>query len=141
MKDIIWDDNLMSLNVEIIDNQHKKLIDIINQLSKSILTHSQDKDILKIIDYLIEYINIHFTTEEVFLEVLSYEEKTNHIQLHLEFKNKVLIIKNKITEEKEDIGTFSIEILNNLHIFVSDWLIHHIIGNDKDIFKLIESKK
>lgn len=141
MKDIIWNDSLMAINMEIIDTQHKKLIDILNKLSHSILSNSQDHDILEIIDTLIDYIDIHFDTEETFFDVLSCEEKKNHIQLHLEFKKKILTIKNKIEEEKKDLGTFSIEILNDLHIFVSSWLINHIVGNDKDIFKLVKSKK
>ena len=110
-------------------------------MSNSIFSHSQDDDIREIINKLIDYINIHFSTEEALLDILSSKEKKSHVEKHLEFKNKVLIIKEKIENQRNDIGSFSIEILNDLYIFVSQWLVGHIIRTDKEIFKLIESKK
>ena len=44
MNTIIWNDKTMSLGIPLIDEQHKELLNIINQLSTSIYSNTQKKD-------------------------------------------------------------------------------------------------
>ena len=61
MNTIIWNDKTMSLGIPLIDEQHKELLNIINQLSTSVYSNTQKKDIFMIINKLIDYANFHFT--------------------------------------------------------------------------------
>jgi hemerythrin-like metal-binding protein len=60
---IVWSDEL-SVNIEEIDKQHKKLIDVINVLFNAMIEGKTQNIIDTIIDDLIDYAKYHFSTEE-----------------------------------------------------------------------------
>jgi hemerythrin-like metal-binding protein len=62
--DIIpWNDNF-NTGIASIDKQHKKLVDIINELATQFAYNSNNIDINNIFDELIDYTNYHFDSEE-----------------------------------------------------------------------------
>lgn len=120
---ITWNDNL-SVKVLAIDQQHKKLIDMMNELSDA-MKSGKGRDILsKIISGLILYTGTHFKTEEKYFDQFDYPEAEIHKKEHEAFVLKVLEFKKGF--EKGDLN-LTVEIMD----FLSDWLQNHIKGSDK----------
>jgi len=123
MRVITWNDNL-SVKVLAIDQQHKKLIDMMNELSDA-MRSGKGRDILsKIISGLILYTGTHFKTEEKYFDQFDHPEAEIHKKEHEAFVLKVLEFKKGF--EKGDLN-LTVEIMD----FLSDWLQNHIKGSDK----------
>ena len=119
-----WDDSY-SVEVSTIDDQHKKLIELVNQLYDA-MRKGQDLIIIgEVIDELIHYTKTHFAYEEAYFEKFGFEKKEEHKAEHKDFVREVEEFKNKF---KEGEITLSIEVLQ----FLSGWLFTHIKGSDKD---------
>jgi len=121
---ITWNESL-SVNVEEIDQQHQKLIMMINELNDA-MKQGKGKDVLgKIIDGLISYTDTHFKVEEDYFVKFGYSDKDIHIKEHTAFVQNISDFKDGFEEGKLSL---SIEIMN----FLSDWLKSHIKGTDKN---------
>jgi hemerythrin len=120
---INWN-NSLSVDVEEIDQQHKRLIAIINDLN-SAMKQGKGKDIIGgIVRGLIDYAVVHFKTEENYFEQFGYSETDDHIAEHVSFIQKVSEFKDGY--EKGTLG-LTIQVMQ----FLSDWLQNHIKGTDK----------
>lgn len=120
---IEWNDTL-SVQVAEIDQQHKKLIDMINQLNDAMMV-GKGKDALSgILSDLIRYTRTHFSTEEKYFNEFAYPDAEQHITEHMTFTQKVGEFKQKL--DSSALG-LSIEVMN----YLSDWLKHHILSIDK----------
>ncbi len=72
-----WNDNL-SVDVKEIDLQHRKLIDMFNELNDAMKT-GKGKDALRtIVNGLISYNATHFKKEEHYFEKFGYPDTANH---------------------------------------------------------------
>jgi hemerythrin len=120
---IEWDDSF-SVGVEEINEQHKKLVSMINELYDA-MKAGKGKDALgPIINGLIDYTQVHFKTEEDYFDKFGYPLTQAHKLEHKGFVDKVTAFKSDF-----DAGNTSltIDVMN----FLKDWLIHHIKGSDK----------
>ncbi len=113
-----------SLGLQEIDNQHIKLIELINRLYDAFIKRQQSDEVIKVIVELSEYIDVHFSTEEVYFKRFNYAETTEHIKEHHFFIEKV---KEFQTQAKENKGRYVFNIIN----FLQDWLVNHITVTDK----------
>ncbi len=121
---IKWNDNLYSVGFEKIDNQHKKLIAVINKLFNSFSEGKAEEIIQEIIQELTDYTQYHFKTEEDIFEKINYPDKEKHINEHQDFVKQISIWKNKIEKDEKDVHY---DLLN----FLKNWLIKHIQKEDK----------
>ena len=126
-----WNEKTMALGIKLIDEQHKELLKIINLLAKSINENSQRKDILLIVEKLIDYVEYHFSAEEELFEKFHYEESKEHKDNHVKFTQKFVDIKNKITNDKSYLNMSSIDISIDIYIYMTNWFINHISGSDR----------
>lgn len=121
---INWSDNL-SVNVKEIDNQHKQLIAMINELDEA-MRNRKGRDILgKIITNMINYTAHHFSTEEKYFAQYGYPATEEHMKEHRAFVDKVNDFNNKFDKARIGLTT---DVIN----FLSDWLKRHIQGTDKN---------
>ena len=85
---IDWDDSF-SVKVKEIDAQHKRLVDMLNELYDA-MRQGKGKEVLgKIIGGLIEYTDVHFKTEEKYFDKFGYPETEAHKKEHSDFVQKV----------------------------------------------------
>ena len=119
---INWDDSL-SIKIDSIDEQHKKLIGMINDFYDSIQNRSNNELISKLIRSMKEYTIEHFKFEENLFKQYNYSHSKEHNQEHELFVKKV-----KELEQKLNSGTIilSFEITS----FLKDWLKKHILVSD-----------
>ncbi|MGB9852179.1 MAG: bacteriohemerythrin [Candidatus Kapaibacteriota bacterium] len=129
---IEWNDNY-SVGVSIIDNQHKQLIRIINELHEGMGT-GKGKDVLgKVLFELIQYVNTHFKTEEEYMKKYGYNEYEAHRYEHEKLTDEV---KRFHEDFKSGKAILSIQIMN----FLRNWLMDHIIVKDKKFGKFLNEK-
>ena len=114
---------LFSVKVQVLDQQHQKLLGFINTLFNALEEH-QDKHILeKVLFELIEYTKYHFESEEAFLKETNYpgfeEQRSAHQQLIAQVE--------EFFDQLKNLDSIKVELFN----FLKGWLTTHILGMDK----------
>ncbi|HEY3324528.1 MAG TPA: bacteriohemerythrin [Planctomycetota bacterium] len=120
---ITWDESL-SVGVAELDNQHKKLIDIINTLHDAMAKGQGGVVLNKTFSALVQYTRQHFTTEERYFERFKYPASTSHRAEHEDLTVQVLDLKERFESGRT---MLSIQTMN----FLKDWLQNHIRKSDK----------
>jgi hemerythrin len=129
---IQWNDTF-SVKVAEIDQQHQKLVSMINELNDA-MKQGKGKDVLsKIINGLVSYTVTHFNTEEKYFDRFGYPETDSHKKEHVAFVKKVSEFKDGFEKGKTSL---SIEVMN----FLSDWLKNHIKVTDKKYSQFFNEK-
>ncbi|MDH7603918.1 MAG: bacteriohemerythrin [Melioribacter sp.] len=120
---INWSDNL-SVNIKGLDNQHKKLVSIINELHDAMKKGESSKVLTKILFEMAAYTKTHFKSEEELFDKYNYPDKIKHKKEHDMFVKKV---DDFMTEYKSGKTNISFELMN----FLTKWLTNHIQVSDK----------
>lgn len=118
-----WRDDL-SVGSTLIDNDHRHIITLVNQLFGA-MEQGKGKDVLvKLLDDLIGFTEIHFKREEEIMQRIQYAELSSHKQNHDKLFKAVQDLREKFIDGK---SMLSIEVSK----FLRDWAIKHIIRDDK----------
>ncbi|HOJ97589.1 MAG TPA: bacteriohemerythrin [Methanospirillum sp.] len=120
---IKWSDSL-SVHVAEIDEQHQKLIHLINTLHDAMLEKKGKEVLADILDQLAAYTVYHFSTEEKYMEQCNYSGFLLHKKEHDSFVDKV---DNLIKDYQANKLGITIDLMN----FLRDWVSHHIQVTDK----------
>ncbi len=117
-----WSNDL-SVGIQEIDEQHKVLVNILNELNLAI-SQGKGKEIRnQIIDRLLEYTRIHFTVEESLMRILGYPKYEKHKQEHERLLSQLEGFSSKMAAP--DVSSYE------LLFFLRSWLINHITRTDK----------
>ncbi|MCG8571880.1 MAG: bacteriohemerythrin [Spirochaetes bacterium] len=122
-----------SVNIIEIDDEHKKIINIINELHDSMLQRAAKSAMSDILKNLIDYTVFHFTKEQKYFEKYNYPHKVDHINKHKEFVDK---IKDFQKGHEEDRMFLSIDVMN----FLKSWLTDNIMGSDHEYTEFFNSR-
>ena len=125
---ISWNDGLV-IGIKSIDDDHKKLLNLINEFSEAIDSNTSDEEFEKIFNELNNYVNEHLLREEVLIKKSGYKEFDAHQNQHKAFVNKIPEIKNKFFSKNNYFDR------KDIIIFLTDWLINHIINEDMKLIK------
>lgn len=118
-----WDEKY-SVGIIKIDDQHKKLIGLVNKLYDA-MREGKGKDILiSILAETLEYTKYHFETEEAMFEKFSYSLKREHIKEHKDLREKVEKLFKDLEAGK---ATITIEVFQ----FLKEWISTHIMQSDQ----------
>jgi hemerythrin len=129
---IKWNEGF-SVNVVKIDQEHKKLVEMVNELTDA-MKEGKGKDVLGgILDGLISYTASHFQTEEDYFQQVKYPDAAAHKQEHAAFVQKVTEFKKEFDAGR---ATVSVHILQ----FLSKWLQSHIKGTDQKYSSFLNEK-
>ncbi|MCO4792838.1 MAG: hemerythrin family protein [Bacteriovoracaceae bacterium] len=124
---IEWDDEVYSVGIKKMDDQHKMLVGLINALEKN--KWNSDKEFLdRVTNTLFDYIKIHFADEEKILKKINYPHLDAHLIGHKDFIEKIQSSVTKL-ENKDETDH---QVLNDLLIYLNEWLVSHILNQDKD---------
>ena len=88
MEKVGWDESL-SIGVDLIDGQHKMLIQRLSEVSEAIEMNQGEGTIAKTLDFLIDYTNFHFSSEEKQMAEKNYPGLDLQKQQHEEFKKSL----------------------------------------------------
>ena len=123
-----FDESLVTGN-EMIDSQHKELIDKINKLLDSCETTKDKLVAVKTLDYLADYTEFHFGEEEKLQEYIQYPGIAEHKKEHDKLRNVVKELYNMLEEEEGPSDAFVEQVNKN----VIEWLYRHIKGFDRSV--------
>lgn len=118
-----WNSSL-SVNISQIDDQHKKLVAMVNDLHKAMKLKKSNMVMGGILDRLIEYTATHFATEEKLFAKYGYPEEKPHVEMHRKLVEQALDIQKKF---KSGDAMISMDLMD----FLKDWLVNHIQKTDK----------
>ena len=121
-----FDDNLITGN-EMIDSQHRELIDRINSLLIACEKEDAAEEAAEMLKYLSDYVNFHFEAEEKFQEEIGYPGIKEHKAKHAEFKQTVGALEMMLGHTNSPRFT---SLVQNQMI---DWLYTHIKGFDRSV--------
>jgi len=118
-----WNDSL-SVKITSIDDQHKKLIELINKFYEQVSHRTNDENISILIKGMKDYTQMHFDNEEKYMMQFNYPNYADHKKEHDFFISKVVELEEKFNKGKV-ILTFEITS------FLKIWIKNHIQGSDK----------
>jgi len=123
----IWDDSYKT-GVDNIDKQHKKLVDLLNQLDENINVGGDTQLVIGLLDELVDYTKYHFSSEEKFMQEHDYDPVSfrKHQQIHQQFVQQ-------IKEAQENCHINPDKVTDELLDFLVQWLINHILLTDKQM--------
>jgi hemerythrin len=132
---VTWEEKY-SMGIELIDNQHKELVVMINELYQACRTGYQtiDAAFIKTVRHMVEYVRLHFDAEEKLMVKFTYPRYLQHKRQHEEMIKLVL---NTISKYK--IGRKFVP--NNFVRNLKDWVFSHIALHDKDFAVFIADQK
>ena len=121
-----WNDNFET-GIEIIDQQHQKLVDIINELANQLANCSNANILDEVFVELADYAAYHFKTEEAIWHehLVTDDWFIEHQKTHERFFEQVMTLKNN----KENLS-FD-EVIHQMLSFLTQWLAAHILEKDK----------
>lgn len=122
-----WSDALKTGN-RAIDNQHKYLIDIINDLAGAIESGQAAQSLKKIVNLLQYYTEWHFCNEEGCMERLKCPYAARNKDAHAQFIQTFLAFRAEL-----DGGGDSNEIATRMYKTLTAWLVQHIQGIDAQL--------
>lgn len=122
-------DNSLVIGNEVIDGQHKELIDRINKLVEACEVNGGKVQAVKMLDYLAEYTDFHFTDEEKLQEEVAYPGLGEHKKKHAEFRSAIRDLYEMLAEEEGPSEAFVKAVNKN----VIEWLYVHIKGYDSSV--------
>ena len=119
-----WKDEY-NTGVTLMDQQHRRLVDLINQLFQCMKDGGDRMVLADVVDELVNYTVTHFRAEEDVMRKHNYPDLEAHQQIHKNFVEQVGVYANKL---KSGERLPPADIYN----FLKDWLISHIEKQDRD---------
>lgn len=113
-----------SVGIDSIDQQHKKMIDIINELYDAMKQGKGQQMLNRTFAELAAYTQSHFKYEEDGFEKYGYLRSMSHKKEHTELLKQVFLYAEQYQNGKIMI---SMEVMD----FLKSWLLNHILGVDK----------
>ena len=129
---ITWT-NDFSVNIKEIDEQHKKLMAMINDLHAAMLVGKAKDAIGPILGGLVDYTKTHFALEEQLMTKHQYTGYLAHKAAHDALTKQVMDLKAKFGEGK---ALITMDIMT----FLKDWLTKHILETDKKYSSFFNGK-
>lgn len=118
-----WKDDY-SVSVAAIDNQHRRLFQLAQDLHEAMLARSGKQLLAGTLDNLIAYTKTHFASEERLMEERRYPDYRAHKAEHETLTQTVL-------QFQKDFLAGKVALSVHLMQFLKDWLQRHIVQTDK----------
>ena|SRR5271157_2674097 len=127
-----WSDNL-SVNIKEIDEQHKKLVGMVNELHEAMKQGKGSNLTGQVLSGLVQYVATHFATEEKLMKANAYPEYLKHKAEHDALTKQAVDLQKQFQEGK---AVLTVELMS----FLKNWLSNHILGTDKKYSPYLNGK-
>ncbi|HHW68637.1 bacteriohemerythrin [Defluviitalea raffinosedens] len=132
-----WKDEF-SCNVDLIDSQHKRLLEIGSKLYHIVRDadlYDHYDEIVECLHELADYTVYHFQSEEELMLSSNYLPYFTHKQEHQKFIDKVNDVLRQDIDDKQK------KITMDIIIFIADWIEKHILKHDTAFGKFFNLQK
>ena len=127
-----WTEKFM-LGIPEIDEQHKKIVDLINNLSDLRNKGTDNEGLDELINELISYTKTHLSYEENLLKQHEYPEFASHKSNHEQLTKQAVDI-----QKRYFLGNSGLSV--EIAILLNDWLAEHILVEDKKYAPYLKNK-
>lgn len=122
---IAWSDRL-SVGIDLIDTQHKSLIQKIADLEDALRRGQGTAEIVRVLGFLAEYVDFHFGTEERNMKGSDYADMAAHVAKHEEFRQTL----SNLGEDFEEEGATQ-DLADSIETLLMHWFASHITDVDQ----------
>lgn len=123
---LTWNSSF-EIGIPAIDGEHRAIVENFEKLYLLMMSGQGHDFYAELLDFLTHYIDTHFANEEAFQKSIGYDHMDQHMKRHQFFREK---IQSLIDEQKSPISNTD---LIKLNLFIKDWLIQHILNEDKKL--------
>lgn len=125
--------------IELVDDEHRRLFEIIkeaNDLINAELLHDKYDKIMEILASLKDYTEFHFNDEEELMKRISYPGLEAQKHAHAAFIERLVDIDlNTLDEIDNDQQAYLLDLIN----FLIGWLSNHILACDKKLGEYVRN--
>eukprot|EP01012_Entosiphon_sulcatum_P059321 TRINITY_DN836_c0_g1_i3.p1 TRINITY_DN836_c0_g1~~TRINITY_DN836_c0_g1_i3.p1 ORF type:complete len:703 (-),score=104.12 TRINITY_DN836_c0_g1_i3:60-2168(-) len=114
-----------AVHIPLIDDQHRTLFDMIEQLRLAALRSDDRGEVGSVLKGLITYCVEHFDSEELVMQDIGYPVYKSHAAVHQQFTDRCIEWVNAYAE-----GQLEVEYVVD---YLTHWLVNHILHSDKKI--------
>jgi hemerythrin len=129
----VWT-NEMGVGVVALDDDHKKLIGIINQLHFEMDEGHDKKALGSVLDQLVDYAKKHIAREESLLFQANYPDAPEHKMEHERFIREIIALRERFSSAPA--ATLDTELAG----FLRTWLDDHVENADKKYGQFLNSR-
>ena len=122
-----------NINVEEIDIQHQKILELVNHLHSSVEACIDKKELLSLLIRLVEFTRMHFATEEKLMKKYDYPERDKHHEEHR-------ILLQHLDDLVTAVSSGKYPTFYSDYDISSDWAMVHILGFDKNLGTFLNSR-
>ncbi len=123
MKDIVWS-SILSVDVDEIDEDHRKLVNIFNILTHSLADGDSPEYLTAVLDELINCTIWHFSHEERLMLKYSYPQIDEHRQAHSELIEGAKELQRRVLKSGKSMAEDDV-------VYLERWLTEHIFTDDR----------
>ena len=127
---IEWTDEY-KIGINVIDNQHHRIIEYINSLFDMGDNPAKDQLAL-VIDSMIDYTYSHFAFEEALMEEAGYDFLSVHKRSHEAFTQRINDLHQRFIDGED--------VKNEIGELLQAWLINHIMSDDQSYAPVVKEK-
>jgi len=122
-------DSRFTVGFDAIDDDHKKLFSLVNDMNESI--ESGDREMIaRKLNGLYKYTCWHFRHEEQLMQDSEYPRFDDHKREHLSLKTKILEVKRSFDAGND-------QVISLVPDFIKHWLFHHIQEVDMELGRFL----
>lgn len=129
---LTWTAEQFGTNVSEADQQHQTLFNMLNELHETVSSGERGA-IGNQLDALIDYVVMHFQTEEKLMQANGYPNYAAHKAEHDKLVSTCADLQKKFHAGDAD-------VTEETTTFVKDWLVNHIPKIDKDYGPFLNEK-
>ena len=122
---VSWSDSL-SVGIEFIDNQHKHLIGLTNELYQACKLGGNTLDtVFKTTMHRVsDYVHLHFAAEQKLFTMINYPDSAEHKKEHDSLIYKVI-------KTLKEYGSDKSFVPMDFVVYLKDWIVVHIANSDQ----------
>lgn len=130
MSKFVWTEQL-NTGIEVIDQQHRRIVEYINQLEDARANGYPRAEVGSIINELVDYTISHFAFEESMQEEAGYPFSTSHKKVHDLFTKRVAEYQTRFNDGED--------VTKALSSLLVTWLFNHIKRDDVDYVESVQT--
>jgi hemerythrin len=132
----------LETGIEVLDAQHKKYFDLLSnylakaaKVSKTSTNTEKVSDLAETLDFLRDYAEEHFSTEEAVMKEAAYMDYEQHREEHLYFLKHVEELYNEMKTKG-----YSLKLAVEVDYYTAEWFVAHIRSSDMKLVQFLKQK-
>ncbi|HUW50312.1 MAG TPA: bacteriohemerythrin [Sulfuricella sp.] len=132
--ELAWDESRHGVGIALIDDQHRQIIDKVNQIAHVAATGAKSDALKEMLEDMLLFMCAHFAVEERLMAEHGYPDMESHIQEHLRMYQQLSnLVKTVLHATRQDKAAL-------VSAYLSDWAEQHIIRTDKALGGFLTAK-